>query len=257
VHRNRIRRSAQRSDEPYRRQCQTRRCRSAGRSTGSICRTRHRWLRRYAGCRGPDPAGLAGAGSSRRWPRSWCAGGCRSAPRTVRRATRRSRTPTRAAHYGRSSGSNGRIRRWRCSPTDGRRAVHHPMDRGTCLARTTCRRAPNFRPSVPGHRPGWVRGTSRASPSCPARCFRCGRPPPRCSDTAAHRSPAQRRQSCSRARWSGIRSREQGIREPRGLLGLRVGIGCVAHRSEVHPSSISSLFTTFDHWLKSPFSGGR
>ena len=77
---------------------------------------------------------------------------------------------------------------------------------------------------------------------------------------AAHRGPGQQHLRCSgrSGRGFGHLNRVKGSRS--GIEGRaaepQVGIGWIAHRSGLHPSSISGLFTQFDHWLQSPSTTG-
>ncbi len=153
----RTRRSGRRSGVPCRPPGRTTRCRSAGRSTASTCRSRRRWWRSCGARHGRDRGGPVGGGSSRCWPRCARGDACRSAPRTARRADRTRRSPRRATHCARSSGSTWRRRRWRCSRAGARRAGPRPTGTGTCPARTSCPRARCCRRWEPETRPGSAR----------------------------------------------------------------------------------------------------
>ena len=118
----------------------------------------------------PGPGAAAGGAWWRCWPRWWCGGAGRSAPRTARPAGRRRRSPWCARRCARSCAGSGRRRRCRCSPAGGRRAGRRRWGRGTCPARTAWAGRPPCRTRRSGRRPGWgVRNVpSRSQRSCQA-----------------------------------------------------------------------------------------
>ena len=87
---------------------------------------------------------------------------------------------------------------------------------------------------------GTLKVPSRVQLSC--QVCSSGPPAPRCTDTAARRSPPRQHRARRRAQRSGIRSRPTGYKSAiRRARRPQVDLGCVADRSGLYPRSISSL----------------